>query len=275
MAEVDAGAPAPVVPVAPAAEPAPTPEPTAGTEVVAPEGAEPEATPPEKMLPQSEVNRLVAKEKAQAAKRAEKLAMERFRAESAERELARLRAETTPKPTTPQGEPQPDQFENPKDYVKALVRYERAQAEQEEKSRKATEQQQRSSSEAKAYLQERFTAAEEDYPDLQGRLASDEIALSDAMLGFVLDTDHGFKVGDYLASNPAESRKIAQLPPAKQILELNQIASTLAAPPVTTKTQAPIVPNGTKATVASGYRPDMSDAAFAKWRAEQRKAKQS
>src|SRR5690242_3162537 len=75
MSEAQAGASTPVETPVAANTATPAPEPTAGQEAV----QTPEPTQ-EKMLTQSEVNKLVAAEKAKAARRAERIASERAEA---------------------------------------------------------------------------------------------------------------------------------------------------------------------------------------------------
>lgn len=270
MAEVDAGAVAPVVPVTPAVQPAPTPDPTAGQEAVTPQGVEPEATPvPEKMLPQSEVNKLLAKEKAQAARRAEKSAMERFRAESAERELERLRAERAT-PEIAQGEPQPEQFKTPQEFVRALIKWERQQEAVATERDNDKQREVHSVKQEREYVDAKFAdAVEKGFPDLQERLTAPDLPLSRPMADFVFEAEHGFAVGDYLADHKDEAKKIAQMHPVQQVLALNGIAAKLKTPPKPSAAPPPIVPNSGSGTPAKGYRPDMSDKEYADWRKRQ------
>lgn len=245
------------VPTTPAVDPAATP--AQGAE---PPKEEPKAPPPEKTFTQKELDRIIARERREY-ERHRKEAEERVRKEYAERFPEKP---TAAKPSDQ--EPDPEDFKSPKEYVAAMVEWKLEQRAKEEQ-RKASEQQKRQSSEsAAAYLEKRFAAAEE-FPDLQERLSSDEVALSDPMLSFVLDTEHGFAVGDYLANNAAESRKIANLAPAKQILALAEIAGKLKAAPKPSAAPPPIVPNSGTGVPAKGYRPDMSAKEYKEWRERQ------
>ena len=138
MSEIESTAPVEVT-QAPVAAPIATPEPpSTADEVDTPEGESPDATP-EKTLTQSEVNKIVQKEKAQASRRAEKLVEARLRAEYAERRLAEIQAPPAPPPS---GEPVREQFEDDVSFVKALIQH--GQKQEREAYLKANESQQRS-----------------------------------------------------------------------------------------------------------------------------------
>lgn len=272
MADVLAGASAPVVNAPVTAEVVtPAPDTTAVPVDETPVEAKPEAPEPEKTLTQSEVNKLVAKEKAQAAKRAERLAMERFRAEHAERELERLRAERD-KPAQPQGKPQPSDFKSPEEYVEALTdwRLEQKLSEREKESveNRRLREDREAAQRQYEYVTERFELAEDKFPGLKDKLMADDLPMTPRMTEFVLEDDNGFAVGDYLADHVDEAKKIARLGPYKQLQALNEIAKRLAAPPKPTNAPPPIVPSGTKTAVDKDPS-KMTDKEFADWRKRQ------
>jgi hypothetical protein len=274
MLEVPSGAPAPVVPVA---EATPNPEATAVQEVVTPEGGEPESTP-EKTLTQSEVNKIVAKEKAQAAKRAEKLAYERYAREAAERELATLKAERNP-PPKPEGKPKASDFADPEAYVEALADWkfdQRLKAHSEQSQRESEAQrQEREAYEDAQFARKKLSAGVEKYRDYDEVTSNPEVPITKVMAKAVIESDISADVNYYLCSHIDEAERIASLPPTRQAIEIGKLEDKLKAPPVATKAPAPIVPNGTKATVPLGYSPTMSDAAYKKWREAQRAAKRN
>ncbi len=272
MAEVEAGEVTPVVNEA--AEAAPSPDPTAGQEPVAPEGEKPEA-PSEKMLTQSEVNKLVAKEKAQAARRAEKLAAERFRAEAAERELERLRAERDPQPKA-QGKPDPNDFKDWESYQDAIVDWkleQKLQKKREEDERESkTQREQREQIERAKFVRETlFTKGQEKYPDF------DEVVLGDvpftepmiaAASRLSVQGKAGADVLYHLGQNPEEALRISRLPDIDQVWEIQNLEAKLTAPPKPTNAPPPIVPSGTKTTVEKDPS-KMTDKEFAEWRRRQ------
>jgi hypothetical protein len=264
MAEVDAGAIAPVVntPVA-APEATPTPDTTAD-QVVTPESPEAKA---ERTFTQKELDDIVQKRLAKESKRAERLGEERARREAAERELERLRTANQPKP--PQGEPNPENYTDPKEFVRDLIRWERQQETEQSKQVEREQLDREYTQRQVEYVAERFDLAEDKFPGLKDRL-TDVPALTPRMLEFVIEDDHGFTVGDYLSEHHDEAKKIARLAPYKQLQELRTLAARLTAPPKTTTAPAPIVPNTTAAKVETGYRPDMTDKQFSEWRRRQK-----
>lgn len=227
-------------------------------------GDQPKATtpPPEKTFTQKELDRIVARERREyqrLSREAEDRAYERMKRERGEEPGAREAVTTQP-----QGEPKPDDFKTPQEWLRAWNRWDRNQADQEYQHKQRKTHEQRSSQEADAYLEERFGEADEEYPDLRARLSRLPV-LSDAMLGFVLDTEHGFAVGDFIATNTAEAKKIAALPPAKQVLALADIAAKLKVAPKT-NTPPPIVPNDAQGASHQDLSSVKSDEEWAKKR---------
>lgn len=277
MAEVEVGAVAPVVNAPVAAEVAtPAPEVTATPET---QVEKPEASEPEKTLTQSEVNKLVAKEKAQAAKRAEKLAMERFRAEAAERELAQLRAERD-KPPQPQGKPQWKEFEaagkTPEEFVEAVSDWKVREALAAQAQESQTQRQQRESFERLSQMREAILSGSDEFEDFESVVFADDVPITPPMAHAIAEIEGiaPAKVAYYLGTHPEEALRISKLKSTRQAVEIDALAKKLAAPPKPTSAPAPIVPNvGSKSSIPTGYSPTMTDAQYAKWREAQRKAK--
>lgn len=207
------------------------------------DGGKPPATQTEKTFTQKELDRIVAKERREYQRlhqQAEERAYERIRREQAERQPST----TQPSGSQPQGMPRLEDFKDkdPGEYVLAMARWDRQQAALEDQRKHRTTEDERSIKAVNEYQEERFADADDEYPGLRERLAGKGVALTHPMLDYVLETEPGFAVGDYLAANAAESRKIAQLSPAKQVLALHEIASKLKTAP-RTNTPPPIVPN--------------------------------
>lgn len=253
MSEVVTGVDAPAVMPVAAPEATPAPETTADQVALDTPAPTPE---PEKMLPQSEVNKIVAKEKAKESKRMERVLRESIRAE-VERDHLRKQLEERDKPAQPQGKPQSKDFASPEEYVEALTdwRLEHKLSERSKQSEaQRTEHEEREAARQQyEYIQGRFEEAEEKFPGLYDRLRADELPMTPRMTEFVIEDEHGFTVGDYLANHVDEAKKIARLSPYKQLVELRNIASKLTAPPKPTKTPAPIVPNSGSAQIPKGY----------------------
>ena len=253
-----------------------TPEVTVETPVAAEATPEPvstaepvetpvEAPPSEKMLPQSEVNKLIAREKAQAERRAAKVA----RAE-AERDFYRKQLEQQHQPK-PQGEPNPEDFQDPKQYVAAVVKHQLAQELEAQRQSQQQETQKQSQdrymSDRAEKVRERLAAVADEYPDIE-EVVSGNVPFTYPMIDCIADSDIGGKIAHYLGTNVKEAARIANLPPVGQVRELLSLESRLKAPPATTKMPAPIVPNPGKTTVQKDPK-DMSDKEFAEWRRRQ------
>ncbi len=246
MAEVDAGAPAPVEQPVAAEVATPAPEVTATPGTEKPEGAEPTKAPEEKLLTQSEVNKLVQKRERIAESRALKIARE-----EAEHYRKLLAEQAKPAAEAPKGEPQYKDFEGrPEEYVRALIRYETEQREAVRAQETKAQTVQRAQAEESEYVLGKFAEAETAHPGLFDRMAAlPDSDLTKPMVDFVTDAEHGFAVGDFLANNPKEAGRVAALSPVKQVLELQKIAQRLSAPPEITKQPSPIKPSGSTSAV--------------------------
>lgn len=235
-------------------------------------GKKPAATETkERTFTQKELDRIVAKERREYARliqQAEDRARERLSREGGERQ------QTQERDTKPAGRPKAADFKDPEDYVEALAEWKFEQREAERARKDRERDAERSTSEASRYIEERFAEADEHFPDLRERLAAKDVSLSDPMLGFVLDHDQGFAVGDFLATNPAESTRIAKLRPAMQILALNEIAAKLKAA-TRTNTPAPIVPNDAAGASQSDISSEKSDEEWARKREKQLREKRA
>jgi len=264
MAEVDAGALAPVIPVAPASTDAPTPESTADQVTETPEGEEKPEAKPERTFTQKEVNEIAAKRAAQAERHALKVA----RAE-AERDLARQQLEELRRPATqtqPQGgEPQPKDFQDYESYMRALVRYELKQEQETAHKETRAQQEARAESQRAQALREKFASIEEKYPDFHDAISDDKLPFNGAILAYIEDSKVGGDVAYHLSQNRAEFTRIASLPPIQQVVALNALEAKLTAPPKPTNTSAPIRPNGGN-SAGSKSMLDMSQEEFEKHR---------
>jgi hypothetical protein len=256
MADVEVGVDTPVEPVT-AEVVTPAPGSTAEPVVEKPEGAEPQAPEPEKMLTQSEVNKLIQKRERLAESRALKIA----RAE-AERDFYKKQLEererAVKQPENAQ-EPQPEDFNgDPRAYVKALIKWERAQEreqEREEQKREtATERQERSMAERARIAEEKlFRPGAAKYRDFNEVVLSDDVPITEVMVAATARLKNGVDVLYHLGNNRDEAYRIAQLPDIEQAWELKALESKLSAPPKPTQTPAPIVPSGGSAPTKKGW----------------------
>lgn len=276
MAEVDAGAPAPVE--TPAAPAAPAPEPTAGQEGD-PSQAEqqPESKPP-KVLTQDEVDRLIAKEKARTERRVERAIRAEVRAEMLERELqARSAPKEAPKA---QGEPDPKDYgDNWQAYVNAVVEHRMAKAiearEAEAQRRSMEERTQRETVEQREHIRRNVVEkGVEKYDDFQERAMAEDLPITRPMAAAIAESDIGADVWYWLGCNPKEAARIADLPPTKQVRELGKIEEKLLASPKPSQAPPPIKPSSGNASPDKD--PDkMSADEWRQWREAQLRKKRS
>jgi hypothetical protein len=241
MAEVDAGAVAPEVPVTPATEVAPVPDSTA--EPVTEVEAKPEA--PERTFTQKELDEIVQKEKARVERKAERKRLEAD-AERYKREAEELRARVNPQPSKQEGEPQAKDFADFESFNRAQIRWEIQQemkAEREKSQRETGEQQQnRQFVEHAKRAQEKVSAAAKKYDDFQEVI--DGGVFTAPMTAFITDVaKDGGELAYYLGTHRDEAIRIAQLPQAAQPVEMHLLESKLTAAPKPTQAPAPIVPN--------------------------------
>lgn len=263
MSEITTGQDAPVETVAPAT---PAPEPTAGQVSEAPQGDTPAA---EKMLPQSEVDRIVSKTRAQEQRRLEKRLREQVRAE-VERDLYKQQLETRNAPQQPQGKPQPQDFKDYESYVEALSDWkveEKLKTRAEQQERETREQAQaRMARERADAANSSISKAREKYDDFDDVALSEDLPISEPMAAFIAEhPEVGGELAYYLGSHREEAARIYKLSPVRQIVEMESLKAKLAAPPTPTRTPAPITPNKSTASVEKDPK-DMSYDEFVKWR---------
>ena len=249
MAEVDAGAVAPVVPVTPAADAAPAPESTAD-QAVAESTDQPAAPDTQK----DESERAFQKRLG-----IEKRRLERALRAEIERDFFKSQLETRDRPqqaTQAQGEPQQKDFTDYEEYLLARAewRFEQKQAKQRETQQRETQtqQQQRSQAERAHFVQQNLVAkGVAKYPDFNEAVLSDpDVPITEVMVASAARLANGADVIYHLAKNdPEELLRISRLPDVEQVWEIKDAASKLTASPAPTRTPAPIVPNAGKASV--------------------------
>lgn len=271
MAEVDAGAPAPAVATPPAADAVPAPAVPTGQDNA--EAKADESVQPPKTYSEEEARKIVNERLTKERRRIER----QVRAE-VERDYLRQQLEARDKPPAsdqPKGKPQYKDYEGrPEEFVEALAEWKLEQREAARVKETEAQRSQREAAEEGEYIRGKLAEASVQFPDLDARLSSEDIALTRPMLDFVVDAEDGFAVGDYLANNPAESKKIALLRPVKQVLALEAIAKRLKAPPEPTKVPSPIVPTTGKATADKDWD-ELTQAEFNERRRRQKAALKS
>lgn len=222
------------------------------------------------------------------------------RAERAEAEVARLQrlvedmalkragdSKTEPvesKPVTAAGEPDPDNFETHREYVKALTRWEAKQLQEEERQKSQKQTLEAEQAKTVSTFQERKKAFAEKNKDFEETLESlNDIPRTPVFESVILESELGPEILYELAKNPEEAKRIAKLPPIAAALELGKIAAKVATDPSEekkpepkriTKALKPIEPVGgrSRSVEKSIYDPDISQAEYERLRTKQRSA---
>lgn len=213
---------------------------------------------------------------------------EKGRAERAEANLRELRQQVEalkPKPVvTPVAPPKLEDFgfdeERHRLAVLEYVRTEGARAGREAAAETLSEREAAQKAQAKAAtFAERETAYKAKHPDYQSKVYSDNVPISDAMYGLILESEVGPEVAEYLADHTDLARQIYQLKDPTLIgREMGRIEARLekpAAPPVIVPkvSSAPPPPPKIEAKDAAPPKsiddPKISDAEFARIRRNQ------
>lgn len=244
MAEFQPGADAPAVIDTPVAAPPATEQSDSTAEQV--EVDTPDAKP-ERTFTQTELNKIVQKEKAQESRRAEKMADARLRAEYAERQLSEYRQASQPK--QPEGEPKPAQFQDYESYIAALTDYKFDQRMQGMQKQDEAQRHANTQREQAAQIQQKLSSAQAKYADFNEVAMADDVPITEPMAAAIGRLKDGGEVAYYLGSNIDEARRISRLNPVDQVWEIKELERKLTALPSTTKTPPPIVPTTGPASV--------------------------
>lgn len=268
MSDVLDGAVAPVAPETPSAEPiAENTEATAAsTEEKTEETKEPEKS--EKTFTQAELDEIVRKRLAKEQRRLE-------RTLKAETEAAFLRQQLQAKEAPPpaDGEPKRDDYASWDEWNRATVDWQvkqgveqRLKAEREQAQRSAQE---RAELEFKQQAREKLAKGIEKYDDFAEVVFEGDHNVTDEMAIAIAESSVAAELAYWLGKNPAESNRIANLPPASQIRELGKIEARLEAPKNKT-TSAPEPVSPVKGS-ASGHKriEDMTMAEYKEFRKKQ------
>lgn len=236
--------------------------PTRGDESTTPEANN---SPQPNEPPVETAEQKAAKEEAQRrSERFSRITREREDAERRAREaderltkaldaLAKATGEKKPVETSTTVEdqpPAPPTFESPEQYQKAMAEYTEkmvaystkrelraAEAERQRQAADTARQaQERAQQEASVRLQAQFRQRVDTFkaeaPDYDEVTSDPEVPISIVMTSGIALSDKGPALAYWLGKNRAEAQRIANLPPALQLMELGVIAATkLAAPP--------------------------------------------
>jgi post-segregation antitoxin (ccd killing protein) len=166
--------------------------------------------------------------------------------------------ETKPVEAAPaDGKPKAENFDTYEAYVEALSDWKFDQKEQARSKAETERRQAEAQKTAQDAWQERLKEARSRYEDFDEVLAgSDDVPVSQAMNQAIFESEYGADVVYYLAGNPTEAARIAQLSPSAAARAIGKIEAGLekAAPkekPKTSRAPEPIQPVGRKATTST------------------------
>ena len=241
------------------AEPAATPETVAtpATETLAAPDVKTEAEA--KTFTQAELDAIVQKEKAKAARIAESRAM-KARIEALERNLQQ-QAQPSQQPQNTD-RPTRANFASDDDYVEAMADWKLEQ--RDKATRAARETQQRTE------LVNRTEAVYSEAERLPGfdRDAFDSLPLTPAIAAALVDSDVSAKLMHYMAQNPEEVAKIANLPPARQAAAIGRMEAKVDVAPPVSNAPPPMKPVGTRGSASNS---DLGRASMEEYIAQRQK----
>lgn len=229
----------------------PTQAPTSGDkaegstqDAAAAPGAQQEEPKPERNFSQTDLDRILARERAKAERKAERYGYERAMREAAERQLQERQPPEPEASPRGEGRPTPNQFETYDQYVEALSDW---KVEQRLLEVGRMSQEARTRAEAARQAEEvrsKLAPAAEKYEDFEDVVLRDDLPITRDMAEAILELGGtGHDVAYYLGTHPKEADRISKLGRIAQLKEIDKIATTLASPPEPTKVPPPIKPN--------------------------------
>lgn len=209
-----------------------------------------------KTFTQDELDRIVLKEKRKLERKYER---ERIAQQTREQ----IAQEQQQKPAEAPGKPKESDFETYGEYLEALTEYKAKEIiRREREEAKQAETRKAQMTEAERY-QERQTEliekGEEKYEDFEDVVKSDKNTYSRAAFLAMLESDIGSELLYYLAKNPDEGKRIAELPAYAQAKEIGKLEDKLQAKPQKqiSKAPEPITPIGTGKAVGNELSDDI------------------
>jgi hypothetical protein len=184
---------------------------------------------------------------------------------------------SVPKVEQPVGPPKREDFASFEEYLEARSDYQVAQTIKALSAKAEQTRAQQQQVERLAAWEAKVQAAAERYEDFADVALSPNLAISDAMAEAIRESEIGPEIAYFLGKNPAEARRISQLPTAAaQVLAIAKVGEQVkskTAEPVKrpSKAPAPIEPVGTgKGSTASNSDPSqMTQAEYEAWRKKQ------
>jgi len=174
-------------------------------------------------------------------------------------QIEKLQAQP-PKPDQPQqqatpkhdGRPTIDQFDDVNEFVDAMTEWKLTQRDTQRSEAEKKQQAEKTQAEQQRRIDEQVTKARQKHADFDDVVMQNpDLAItSDMAMAMVEMGEAGGDVAYHLGKNPQEAARIAQLPPARQLMELGRLEAQLALS-VKKVTSAP-APVGSQITGSAG-----------------------
>lgn len=183
----------------------------------------------------SETMRKAIGKKHREMKEAEEFAADQYnqrrladdRAANLERQLAELKAQTTPaSKVEPPKEPKREDFQTEQAYQDARVDWRAEQKFQEKQAREALERAQAEEARIAAAAEARLRQAAELVPDF-AEVVDHDLRIPGHIAGYMRESDMFAELGYHFGQHPDVIDRLAKLSPAKALVEVGKIESTL------------------------------------------------
>jgi len=233
--------------------------------------------------PQETAEQVEAKKQSKFQRRLERQKTARIAAETEARLLREQLTELKSKQQTPAADeaPKREAYESYEDYLDARADYradqkgrtalaERDQAQQgsERQGRQVAAQ----AETAKQWQQREkaFEATAKDYQETVSAFLDEGVDLAPTARAAIVESDAGPQLLYHLATHPDVAERLADMSPAKQVLELGKLEASISKPArQPSKAPPPITPVGQGRTALPGIRENMSQAEYEAARKQQ------
>lgn len=169
-----------------------------------------------------------------------------------QRQLGQL---TQPKPVQPAGMPKQEDFETYEEYIDARAMHVARQTVAEQVRMQTEAQRQAQREQLAESFRQRSEEAAEKYDDYDEVIEASEVPITNAIGHAIMESEIGPDISYYLATHPAEARKIVSLSPVGQIREIGKLEVKLTDRPKKT-TAAPAPPKTLRAAAMPVQDPD-------------------
>ncbi|MGE5621429.1 MAG: hypothetical protein ACM3VY_00230 [Candidatus Bathyarchaeota archaeon] len=140
-------------------------------------------------------------------------------------------------------EPVPEQFNDLKDYAKALAEWTAdrkvKEALADQRNQEAQQQAQKQQQDTAKAWSDRQESVRNELPDYDEVLVASDIALPGHVMQAIVESDVGPKIAYHLAKNPAEAEKLLAMTPTAALKEIGRIEGRLSASATSSTTAQP------------------------------------